>query len=93
MSRHHRGLQALMVLLIGIGTRAQGDVLSYTTKTDKDGTVLTSVTVKRGKVAVVFDPAKLIRAQVTYFRSSGGTTSSGGPTTSSPATRRAAWPA
>jgi len=84
MLKRDMGLYTVLVLLIGVGAIARADVLGYTTKTDDNGTVLTSVTVKRGKSAVIFDPAKLIRARVTYFRSSGGATVAATPGTAAP---------
>ena len=48
---------------------AVGEVTSYTTRTVGSETVLTSVTVKRGKAPAIFDPMKLIRVRVTHFRS------------------------
>ncbi|MFH1268289.1 MAG: hypothetical protein ABIK89_21420, partial [Planctomycetota bacterium] len=66
-------LRALVLILplswIGLAGTARAEVAGYTAARVGRDTVLTSVTVDRGRGPVIFDPSKLITARVTHFKS------------------------
>ncbi len=67
---------ALAVCLAGIGLAgsAGAEVIGYTAAPAGRDTVLTSVTVTRGKGPVIFDPKKLIGVRLVHFKSPDGAT-------------------
>ena len=63
---------AVLVAGMALAGRASGEVVGYTAARMGRDTVLTSVTVGRGKGPVIFNPSKLIPAKVTHFKSADG---------------------
>ena len=63
---------AALVAGMGLAGRASGEVVGYTAARVGRDTVLTSVTVSRGKGPAIFNPSKLIPAKVTHFKSADG---------------------
>jgi len=66
------GLAAAVALVAVPARPCAGQVLRYTVRNIAGRTELTSVTVKRGEVGAVYDPARLIAATVTHFKAASG---------------------
>ncbi len=57
---------------VGMGGAASAEVTGYTAAPSGQDTLLTSVTVTRGKGPAIFNPAKLIGARLVHFKSADG---------------------
>ena len=63
-------LLAAIIVASGNGGHTHAEVIGYTVKTVGADTVLTAVVVDRGTGPVAYDPARLIGARITHFKSS-----------------------
>jgi hypothetical protein len=69
ISRAPRIVPALWLAWAGLALPGSAAVVGYTAAPSGQDTVLTSVTVTRGKGAAIFHPAKLIGARLVHFKS------------------------